>query len=245
VAVHTGMRMEAIRDTGSGVELLVSPAAPSVAGVPQAVDPRGAPPAGISHATSLEFSAGLALISTGRKPSLRLEELEALGVRHDRQGIIVDSLQQTNIPGIHAIGDVTGGAMLAHRAMQQGKALAGRLLGNPQFDYREETVPAVVYSHPQISRVGLTEAEAREKGLAVEIHRTDFAANITARATHLGQGFVKLIFHGERLRGATIAGDQAGELIAPLSLAIASGLGRKELRDWIIPHPTLSEILGL
>ncbi len=235
VAVHTGMRMEAIRDTGSEVELLAT----------QAADPRGTPRAGISPAPPLEFSAELALISTGRRPSLRLEELQALGIHHDRRGIIVDSHQQTSIPGIHAIGDVTGGAMLAHRAMQQGKALAGRLLGDPQFDYCEEAVPAVAYAHPQIARVGLTEEEARRRGLAIEVRRTDFAANIIARAQLLGQGFVKLVFQGERLLGATIAGDQAGELIAPLSLAIAAGLGGKELRNWIIPHPTLSELLSL
>jgi len=245
VAIHTGVRMEAIRDTGSGVELRISPLDPPVVGVPTAANPRGAPPAGISPTAPLELSAELALISTGRKPSLRVEELEALGIRHDRRGIIVDDHQQTNIPGIHAIGDVTGGMMLAHRAMQQGKALAGSLLGDPQFDYREEAVPAVVYSHPQIARVGLTEEEARRKGLAIEVRRSDFAQNIIARAQLLGQGFVKLVFQGERLTGATIAGDQAGELIAPLSLAIASGLGRKELRNWIIPHPTLSELLGL
>ncbi|MHB8909270.1 MAG: dihydrolipoyl dehydrogenase [Syntrophales bacterium] len=234
VAVHTGVRMEAILDTGSRVEMRLCPA-----------DLRGTVPACARPALPLELSADLALISTGRKPSLRMEEIEALGIRHDRRGIIVDSRQQTNIPGIHAIGDVTGGAMLAHRAMQQGKALAGRLLGDPQFGYREEAVPAVVYAHPQIARVGLTEEEARRKGLAIDVRRNDYAANIIARATLLGQGFVKLVFHGEKLVGATIAGDQAGELIAPLSLALAAGLGEKELRDWIIPHPTLGELLGL
>ncbi|MHB9096911.1 MAG: dihydrolipoyl dehydrogenase family protein [Syntrophales bacterium] len=245
VAIHTGMRMETIRDTGSGVELRLSPAAPPAFGVTQAADPRSTPPAGIASALPLELSAELALISTGRKPSLRPDELDALGIRYDRRGIAVDGRQQTNIPGIHAIGDCTGGMMLAHRAMQQGKALAGRILGDPQFAYREEAVPAVVYTHPQIARIGLMEAEARRKGFTIEVRRTDYAANIIARAQLLGQGFVKLVFQGERLAGATIAGDQAGELIAPLSLAIAAGLGEKELRNWVIPHPTLSELLGI
>ncbi len=243
VAVHTGMRMEAIRDTGSGVELRISPAAPSAGGA-GGVDPRGTP-TGTSPAAPLELSAELALISTGRKPSLRVAELEALGIHYDRRGIIVDSDQQTNIPGILALGDCTGGMMLAHRAMQQGKALAARLFGGPQFLHREEAVPAVVYSHPQVSRVGMTEEEARRRGLAIEVCRTDYGANIIARSQLLGQGFVKLLFQGEKLAGATIAGDQAGELIAPLSLAMAAGLGEKELRDWVIPHPALSELLGL
>lgn len=245
VAIHTGVRMEAIRDAGSEVELHLCPAVPAAVGSSQTEDPRGAPPACASPAVPLELTAEVALISTGRKPSLRAEELDALGIRYDRRGINVDSHQQTNIPGIHAIGDVTGGMMLAHRAMQQGKALAGHLLGDPQFDYREEAVPAVAYAHPQIARVGLTEKEAREKGFAVDVHRTDYAANIVARATLLGQGFAKLVFHGERLLGATVTGEQAGELIAPLSLALTSGLGRRQLRNWIIPHPTLSELIGL
>jgi dihydrolipoamide dehydrogenase len=242
IAVHTGMRMEDIRDTFSGVELNVCPAVPLTVGM---TDPRGRPPVGVSPAQNGHFSAGVALIATGRKPSLQVEELETVGISHDRRGITVDAHQQTNIPGIHAIGDVTGGAMLAHRAMKQGKALAGRLCGDPQCDYREEALPAVVYSHPQLARVGLTEEGARRKGFAVDVRRTDFATNVIARAQLLGQGFVKLIFCGEKLLGATIAGEQAGELIAPLGLAIASGLGCKQLRDWIIPHPTLSELLGL
>jgi dihydrolipoamide dehydrogenase len=129
--------------------------------------------------------------------------------------------------------------------MHQGRALAGHLCGERQIDYREEAMPSVVYAHPQIARVGLTEEEARRQGFAVEVHRADFGANIIARAALLGPGFVKLIFEKERLLGATIAGDQASELIAPLSLALAAGLDRSQLRNWIIPHPTLSEALGL
>jgi dihydrolipoamide dehydrogenase len=236
VSIHTGMRMEAIRDMGSEVELRVCSTA---------ISDTDTATAGRSATLPLQLSAEYALISTGRRPSLRLEELETLGIRHDQRGIAVDGHQQTSVPGVYAIGDVTGGMMLAHRAMQQGKALAGRLLGDPQFDYREDLVPTVVYAHPQIARIGLTEEEARVNGLTIEVFRNDFASNIIARTQLLGQGFVKLIFQGEKLAGVTIAGDQAGELIASFSLAIASGVGRRELRNWIIPHPTLSEVLGL
>jgi dihydrolipoamide dehydrogenase len=174
-----------------------------------------------------------------------VEELTALGIRHDRRGIAVDARQMTNVPGIFAVGDVTGGMMLAHRAMQQGKALASRLCGGREIRCIEEAVPSVVYTHPQIARVGLTEEEALRKGIAVEVHRADFAANITARTALLGPGFVKLLFHRDRLAGATIAGEQASELIASLSLAMAAGIDRRQLEEWIIPHPTLSEVLGL
>lgn len=252
VAVHTGVRMETIRETGSGVQLLAVPDAPG-AETRHAQDPPGAHSPGKSdedpHGTGpygpLELSADYALICTGRKPRFSAEELNALGIRHDRRGVIVDERQMTNVPGIYAVGDVTGGMMLAHRAMQQGKGLAARLCSGREIRCLEEAVPSVVYTHPQIARVGLTEEEALRKGIAVEVHRADFAANITARTALSGRGFVKLLFHREKLAGATIAGDQAGELIAPLSLAMSAGLDRRQLEEWIIPHPTLSEVLGI
>jgi len=252
VALHTGVRMETIRETGSGVQLL---AVTDTTGAEtrQAQDPPDAHPPGedgedpgrTRPAGLLELSADYALICTGRRPRLSVEELTDLGIRHDRRGIAVDERQMTNVPGIFAVGDVTGGMMLAHRAMQQGKTLAASLCGGREIRFREEAVPSVVYTHPQIARVGLTEEEALRKGIAVEVHRADFAANITARTALLGPGFVKLLFHRDRLAGATIAGEQAGELIAPLSLAMAAGLDRRQLEEWIIPHPTLSEVLGL
>jgi dihydrolipoamide dehydrogenase len=252
VAVHTGMRMETIRETGSGVQLFAVPDAPG-AETRQVQDPPGADPPGkvdedphgIRPAGTLDLFADYTLICTGRKPRFIAEELNALEIRHDRRGVIVDERQMTNVPGIFAVGDVTGGMMLAHRAMQQGKTLAVRLCGGHEIRCLEGAVPSVVYTHPQIARVGLTEEQARRKGIAVEVHRADFAANIAARTAFSGPGFVKLLFHREKLAGATIAGDQAGELIAPLSLAMAAGLDRRQLEEWIIPHPTLSEVLGL
>jgi dihydrolipoamide dehydrogenase len=252
VAVQTGVRMESIREAGSGVQLLAVPDAPGT-DTRLAHDTPGAHPPGkgdgnpteIRTEGPLRLSAEYALICTGRKPRFGAEELNALGIRHDRRGVIVDERQMTNVPGIFAVGDVTGGMMLAHRAMQQGKTLSVRLCGGPEIRCPEEAVPSVVYTHPQIARVGLTEEEARRKGIAVEVHRADFAANIAARTALSGPGFVKLLFHREKLAGATIAGDQAGELIASLSLAMAAGLDRRQLEEWIIPHPTLSEVLGL
>ena len=252
VAVHTNVRMESIRETGAGVQLIAVPAAPAGEIRPAqaasglgtqgsgAGNSQGIPPAG-----ALDLSADYALVCTGRRPRLCREELDALGIRYDRRGVAVDERLMTNVPGIFAVGDVTGGMMLAHRAMQQGKLLADRLCGGRETFFREEAVPAVVYAHPQIARVGWTEEEARRRGIEVQVHRADFAANITARTALLGPGFVKLLFDREKLAGATIVGDQAGELIAPLSLAISASLDRNQLGEWIIPHPTLSEVLGL
>ncbi|MCX5826905.1 MAG: dihydrolipoamide dehydrogenase, partial [Deltaproteobacteria bacterium] len=94
-------------------------------------------------------------------------------------------------------------------------------------------------------RVGLTELQAREKGWSVEIVRTDYGANILARTELAGQGFAKFIFHKSTLVGATIVGAGAPDLIASLSLALTTGASLKTLKSWIIPHPTLSEVLKL
>jgi dihydrolipoamide dehydrogenase len=199
----------------------------------------------IGSSKTLELSADCGLICTGRKPRLRVEELNTLGVRYDRRGIVVDQQQMTDVPGIYAVGDVTGGVMLAHRAMRQGKILASRLFGGREMRLIEDAVPQVIYTHPPIARVGMTESDALRKGIAVDVRRSDFAANLTARTSLSGPGFVKLLFDGDKLAGATIIGDQAGELISPLSLAMAAGLNRSQMEAWVIPHPTLSEVMGL
>lgn len=230
VKVHTALAMAEIRETGEGVELTARPAVAD--GGPAAPAP---PP----------FSAACALICTGRQPRLHRGELDALGVAWDRRGITVDGGLATSVPGIYAVGDVTGGMMLAHRAAHQGRFLAARLCGGGTADWSDAAVPAVVYAHPPLARVGLTEAQARERGLAVEVHRSDYGANITARTKLCGAGFVKLLFAQERLVGGTVAGELADELIAPLSLALSAGLGRKALGEWVIPHPTLAEVLAL
>jgi len=193
----------------------------------------------------MELTAEYALICTGRRPRLDEESLTNLGIRHDRRGVAVDERQETSVAGIYAVGDATGGIMLAHRAMQQGRALAGRLFGDGSVVYRGDIVPSVTYSHPPIARVGLTELQAREKGWSVEIVRTDYGANIMARTELAPQGFAKFIFHEDKLVGATIAGAGAPDLIASLSLALTAGADLKTLQSWIIPHPTLSECLGV
>jgi dihydrolipoamide dehydrogenase len=220
VAIHTSTELQVIQETEDGAQAIV---------VRQGRDSR--------------LTADVAIICTGRKPLMDQEQLDRIGIRYDLKGIFVDAQQMTNIPGIYAIGDVTGGAMLAHRAIQQGKALASALFGDGSLIYKETSVPAVVYSHPQIARIGLTERQAGLQGLTVDVVKSDYAANIIARTELMGQGFVKMLFDGDRLIGATIVGDSAADLIASLSIAIANNLGKKELSKWIIPHPTLSEVL--
>ena len=148
----------------------------------------------------------------------------------------------TNVAGIYAVGDVTGGLMLAHRATEQGKVAAGHICESNTIVYNENFIPSVVYSHPQIARVGYNQKQAANEGLIVEIVKSNYSANIIARTELMGQGFVKAIFHENKIKGATIVGDDAADLIAPLSLAVSNGLTKKQLQSWVIPHPTLSEI---
>ena len=222
VAIHDSTTLKTIHETTDGVRATV-----------------------MRQGRDFEMTADAALICAGRKPLLDHEQLNRLGIRYDRKGIVVDARQMTNIAGIYAIGDVTGGIMLAHRAMQQGKVLASALFGDGSLIYSETSVPSVVYSHPQVAHVGLSEKEAGLQSLAVEVVQSDYAANIIARSELMGQGFVKLLFHEHQLIGATIVGENAADIIASMSLALANGLGKRELNKWIIPHPTLSEMLIL
>jgi len=194
---------------------------------------------------TLELTAEYTLVCTGRKPSLATDELDQLGIQYDHRGISVDECQMTNVKGIYAIGDVTGGIMLAHRAIQQGKAVASHLYGDRQVTYKQDAVPFVVYTHPNVARCGLTEKQSKADGIETEVRITQYGANIVARLELRGNGFVKALFHKDVLVGVTIVGEGACELIAPMSLAVANGMGKKELKKWTIPHPTLSEVLNL
>ena len=221
VAIHTSTKLLSLKDAEQGVVLQAQ-----------------------KNGEQLEISAGCALLCTGRKPLLHTDQLDKLGIVYTNTGIKVDQNLMTNVPGIYAVGDVTGGMMLAHRAAQQAKVAAGHICGLDDYSYNERFIPSVVYSHPQIARVGYTQKLAQSEGLSVEIIKSQYAANIIARTELMNQGFVKALFHQDKLIGATIVGDHAAELISPLALAISNGLNKKQLRAWVIPHPTLSEIFA-
>ena len=219
IAIHTSTKLMSLKDTDSGIVLLAQ-----------------------KNGEQLEMRASCALLCTGRKPLLHTEQLDKLGIHYERTGIKIDQNMMTNVPGIYAIGDVTGGMMLAHRASQQAKVAAGHICGVSNYSYDERFIPSVVYSHPQIARVGYTQKAAEAEGLSVDIIKSQYAANIIARAELMSQGFVKAFFHADKLIGATIVGEHAAELISSLALAVSQELTKKQLRSWIIPHPSLSEI---
>jgi dihydrolipoamide dehydrogenase len=192
----------------------------------------------------IRVTSSYALVCTGRKAALNTEELDFVGIAHGKKGITVDSNQMAGVPGIYAIGDVTGGALMAHRASWQGKALAYRLFGDGSVKYSDSAVPYVCYTSPNIARVGVVESEAKSAFPDLEIFSFEYAANIYARIELKANGFGKLLFGEGRLVGATLAGAEAAELIAPLGFVVANGLGKAEFKRWIIAHPTLSEMIN-
>jgi dihydrolipoamide dehydrogenase len=190
---------------------------------------------GEKEGRELKVRAECALIAAGRRPLIHAEELDRLGVAYDGYGgVAVTELQETSVENVYAVGDVTGGLLLAHRASAQGRALANHLFGDGDFFYDEKAVPTVVYTHPGLARVGLTEKEARSQG-----------ANLTARTELTGNGFVKVLLSSGKVCGVTIVGEGASELIAAASLALTGEMTERDLRKWVLPHPSLSELLGL
>jgi dihydrolipoamide dehydrogenase len=185
------------------------------------------------------------LVAVGRKPNTDDIGLEKAGVRVGESGLIdVDEGCRTNVPQILAIGDVTPGPMLAHKASRQGKVAAEVIAGEPAaFDNR--TVPAVVFTDPELAWCGLTEEEARQEGRSVKVGRFPLAALGRARTMARTDGLAKVISDSETglLLGVGIVGPHASELIAEGTLAIEMGATLEDLTATIHPHPTLSEAL--
>ncbi len=190
------------------------------------------------------LKADLTLVSIGFKPNSKNLGLEEVGVRLDKRGFIeVDERCATSVPGIWAIGDVTGKLLLAHTASAMGilcaEAIAG--LETKPIDYR--MIPRATYSTPQVASFGWTEPQAKEAGLPVNLGKFYFMANGKALGLNEYAGYVKIITHersGEIL-GASIVGPEASELLPELTLAQANGLTSAEVARNIHAHPTLSE----
>jgi dihydrolipoamide dehydrogenase len=190
-------------------------------------------------------SADVVLVAVGRKPYTDGLGLAELGVALDERGrVVVDSHFQTNVPGIHAIGDAIAGPMLAHKAEEDGVAVAEILAGKPgHVNY--ETVPAVVYTWPEIATVGKTEQELKAAGIAYKIGKFPFSANSRARCMGDTEGFVKVLADAtsDRVLGVHIIGPDAGHLIAEAALAMEYGASSEDIARTCHAHPTLSEAL--
>jgi dihydrolipoamide dehydrogenase len=189
----------------------------------------------------------MVLQSVGRSPNGKKSGAEKAGVAVTERGFItVDSQMRTNVPHIFAIGDIAGQPMLAHKAVHEGHVAAEAAAGQKShFDAR--VIPSVAYTDPEIAWVGVTEEEAKAKGVKVGVGRFPWAASGRAIANGRDEGFTKLIFDEEthRLIGAGIVGTHAGDLISELALAVEMGCDALDIGKTIHPHPTLSESVGM
>jgi dihydrolipoamide dehydrogenase len=184
------------------------------------------------------------LVCVGRRPVTDNLGLAELGVNIDKRGfVVVDKHYQTNFPGIYAIGDVIGGVMLAHKAEEEGVAAVELMAGKfGHVNYRN--CPSVVYTHPELAAVGLTEEEARAQG-EVNIGKFPFAANGRARGMDETDGFVKIIADAktDKLLGVHILGAHASDMIAEPTVAMEFGSSAEDLARSFHAHPTLPEAI--
>ncbi len=189
------------------------------------------------------IEADIALVAVGITGNIENIGLEDIGVAVDTGSITINEFNQTSIPNIYAIGDVTGPPWLAHVASAQGHVAAEHAAGQKSVPVDYNNIPSCTYCQPQVASIGLTESMAKEKGHEIKIGKFDFRASGKAMATGNIDGFVKLVFdkkYGELL-GAHIIGSEATEMIAELGMAKALESTWHELGTTIHAHPTLSE----
>ena len=185
------------------------------------------------------------LVSVGRVPNLADLGLENTKVTKDDKGFIqCNAQQQTEDPNIYAIGDVNGGALLAHRASKEARIAVEAMLGE-ESAFENVVIPAVVYTDPEVAWCGLTETEAKAKNIEVKIAKFLWGASGRALTLDRPDGLTKLIIEpeSERILGVGIAGVGAGDLISEGVLAVEMGSTARDLAEAVHPHPTLSETL--
>jgi dihydrolipoamide dehydrogenase len=185
------------------------------------------------------------LVSVGRSPNYTDLGLENTRVTKDDKGFIqCNPQQQTEDPNIYAIGDVNGGVLLAHRAAKEGKIAVESIMGEDSA-FENIVIPAVVYTNPEVAWCGLTETEAKQKGIDIRVSKFSWGASGRALTFDRPDGLTKLIIEpeSERILGVGIVGVGAGELISEGVLAVEMGATARDMADSVHPHPTLSETL--
>jgi dihydrolipoamide dehydrogenase len=191
------------------------------------------------------LTAEKVLVAVGVAANTETLGLDAAGVETDRGFVKVDSRMATNVPGIYAIGDVTGPPLLAHVASHQGLIAAETIAGRDVEPFTPEEVPYATYCHPQVASVGLTEEQARQRGHEVRVGRFPFRGSGKAIALGDYEGLVKLVTHAAtgELLGAHLIGPEVTELLQELVLAKKLKATASDLAGAIHAHPTLSEVL--
>ncbi len=223
VTILTGHKVDSVEATDDGVRVIVS-----------------------ANGEVKTLEAEQALVAIGFRPNSSNFGLETIGVNLSEKGFVeIDDSMRTNIPGIWAIGDVTGKLMLAHVGSAMGIVCAETIAGHESVKLDYEMMPRATYCSPQVASFGITEAKAQERGLAVKIGRFPFQANGKALGLADYSGWVKLIVdekYGEIL-GATLVGPEVTELLPELTLAQMMELTPAEIARNVHAHPTLSEAL--
>jgi dihydrolipoamide dehydrogenase len=196
-----------------------------------------------SGGKSETLSAEIVLVAVGRRPLTEKLGLENVGVKLDNRGrIAVDGHFQTNVPGIYAIGDVIVGPMLAHKAEEEGVAVAEMIAGQkPHVNY--DAIPNVIYTWPEVASVGKTEEELKAAGVEYKAGKFPFLANSRGRASAQTDGFVKILADAktDRVLGVHILGPAAGTLIAEAVIAMEFGASSEDIARTCHAHPTLNE----
>jgi dihydrolipoamide dehydrogenase len=192
-----------------------------------------------------ELEAERVLIATGVRPNTEGLGLQEAGIQLDRGHIVVDENMRTSAPGLYAIGDVTGKLPLAHVASAQGAVAAETIAGRESRALDYEGMPRCTYCEPQVASIGLTEAQALERGHEVKVGRFDFRANGKALSLGDHDGWVKIIADADsgEILGAHLVGPEVTELVAELVLARSSELVPSQVAQSVHAHPTLSEVV--
>ena len=186
------------------------------------------------------------LVAIGRRANGDKLDAAKAGVKVDERGIVaVDKQMRTNVPHIFAIGDLAGGPMLAHKATHEAKVAAEVAAGEKSY-FDARVIPSVAYTDPEVAWVGLTETEAKEKGIDYGVAKIPWAASGRALSLGRDEGFTKLLFDKktDRVLGGAIVGPSAGDLIAEIGLAIEMGADASDIGLTVHPHPTLSETVA-
>jgi dihydrolipoamide dehydrogenase len=188
--------------------------------------------------------ADVVLVATGRRPYTRGLGLEAIGVETERGMIRTDARWRTSVPGIRAIGDVIAGPMLAHKAEDEGMAVAEEIAGkHGHVNYG--VIPGVIYTAPEVASVGQTEEQLKEAGRKYKVGKFPFMANGRAKANFASEGFVKLLADAEtdRILGCHVIGPAAGDLIHEICVAMEFGASAQDVALTCHAHPTFSEAM--
>jgi dihydrolipoamide dehydrogenase len=189
----------------------------------------------------------LVLQAVGRSPNGRKIGADKAGVIVNERGFIpVDKQMRTNVPHIFAIGDIVGQPMLAHKAVHEGHVAAEAAHGEKAY-FDARVIPSVAYTDPEVAWVGLTEDEAKARGVAITKGLFPWSASGRAIANGRDEGFTKLLFdaNDHRIVGGGIVGTHAGDLIGEIALAIEMGADAVDIGSTIHPHPTLGESIGM